>query len=473
MLMKKNSLLISCLVSAALVSCNDAESVLFEENGTSQILFSIDEFVPEIPDTRTNCDPSSNYAITWADGDMIGVFPREGDQEPFTIPTDQVGKSSASFDGGYWALKDGKTYNAYYPFSLDNFASSDMKTMIPVSYLGQYQNGTDCCVGNYDYTYSDWATSVGGSAVSFKFHHLGSFLVLTLPIPFTAQYTTLSVSTDAAVIPVKGTYDLTAATPAFIPTQYASSLSMTLNNFNGVAGQNATFYMMVPPVDLSNRDVMVILSSQDLACSYKIESKNIVASKLYKLSGVLSHRGHEFVDLGLPSGTMWATCNIGANSSEFLGSQFAWGETVTKSTFTKENYSYYDAVDKTYFFVCYDVLPFTKDAAWQTWGEDWYMPTIYQFKELYDNCIWTSTVLNGGNVYKIEGANGNWIYLPRGVSYWTRELLFNYDDNWVNNGYAKIFNPSNPQSSVKGLTGSLAWYGMYIRPVTTNGIFWK
>ena len=282
--MKKHNILFSCLLSMAISSCTENETLGIENQCESQVLFSVDDFIPESL-TRTNCDPSNNYKITWASGDAIGIFPREGDQEPFVIPAEQVGQSKAAFDGGYWALKDGKTYNAYYPFSRENYASSEMKTMIPVTYLGQYQNGTECNVGAFDYTYSDWKESVGGASVSFSFHHIGSFLVLTLPIPATTTYTSLSVSVDEEIIPVKGKYDLTASSPVFVSTDVSSSLSMTLNNFNGVAGQSAVFYMMIPPVDLSAKNVFVTLASASGSCSYSVASKNIAAAKLYKLTG--------------------------------------------------------------------------------------------------------------------------------------------------------------------------------------------
>lgn len=282
--MKKHNILFSCLLSMTISSCTENETLGIENQCESQVLFSVDDFIPESL-TRTNCDPSNNYKITWASGDAIGIFPREGDQEPFVIPAEQVGQSKAAFDGGYWALKDGKTYNAYYPFSRENYASSEMKTMIPVTYLGQYQNGTECNVGAFDYTYSDWKESVGGASVSFSFHHIGSFLVLTLPIPATTTYTSLSVSVDEEIIPVKGKYDLTASSPVFVSTDVSSSLSMTLNNFNGVAGQSAVFYMMIPPVDLSAKNVIVTLASASGSCSYSVASKNIAAAKLYKLTG--------------------------------------------------------------------------------------------------------------------------------------------------------------------------------------------
>ena len=280
----KTATYLGLLFIALFSSCSEKEQIINEEE--VKVLFSVDEF-EGVENSRTSVDPSNKYAITWASGDAIGIFPREGYQEPFIIPTDQVGKSNAEFDGGYWALKDGLTYNAYYPFDKANFESAEMKTKIPVSYVGQEQNGTTCSVGAYDYLYSDWNVAKFGT-VSFKFHHLGSLVVFSLPIPVTTSYSSLTVETSSAVIPVKGSYDLTATNPQFIAD--ASSLSKTistnLTNFTGTANSNATVYMMLPPVDLSSETLTLTLEATDGgSCVYSVPGLNIEKGKIVKYTG--------------------------------------------------------------------------------------------------------------------------------------------------------------------------------------------
>lgn len=271
------------------ISCSDNPSNISDglpqTAGKTHVLGYIDEFETN-GTTRTYADPANNYTVTWMSGDVVGIFPREGYQEPFAIPANQVGQVWAEFDGGYWAMKDGLTYNAYYPFDKANFESADSKETISVSYIGQEQTGTDCCVGPFDYTYADWKEPENGS-ISFNFHHLGSFLVLTLPLPATATYTSLILNADQAVIPTKGTYDLTAATPTFIPDQesLASSLTMTLNNYNGTADDEAVFYMMLPPVDLSERALTVTLTTADASCTFDLDPFVSQAKKLKRLTG--------------------------------------------------------------------------------------------------------------------------------------------------------------------------------------------
>lgn len=113
--------------------------------------------------------------------------------------------------------------------------------------------------------------------------------------------------------------------------------------------------------------------------------------------------GHEWIDLGLPSGTLWATCNIGATSPQEYGNYYAWGETSTKGSYTEDNYTY--SSNPT-------TLPLSADAATVNWGSGWRMPTKEEMEELLNNCsgIWTSR--NSVNGYLLTGSNGNSIFMP-------------------------------------------------------------
>ena len=131
---------------------------------------------------------------------------------------------------------------------------------------------------------------------------------------------------------------------------------------------------------------------------------------------------HEWVDLGLPSGTLWATCNVGASAPEEYGDYFAWGETEPKDYYDWSNYkwcngslnsltkyctkSIYGTVDgKT-------ELDLDDDAANVNWGSSWCMPTLEQMQELCDSCTWQWTTLNGVMGRLVIGPNGNSIFLP-------------------------------------------------------------
>ena len=116
--------------------------------------------------------------------------------------------------------------------------------------------------------------------------------------------------------------------------------------------------------------------------------------------------GHEYVNLGLPSGLLWATCNVGATAPEAYGNYYAWGDVKTKSSYTSSNYS-------TYNLEITDISGNAQyDAATANWGGDWRMPTKDEVNELRNNCTWTWTTQNSVNGYNVEGPNGNSIFLP-------------------------------------------------------------
>lgn len=124
--------------------------------------------------------------------------------------------------------------------------------------------------------------------------------------------------------------------------------------------------------------------------------------------------GHKFVDLGLPSGLKWATCNVGANVPEADGDYFAWGETVSKSYYSWDNYkwSVNGSSDK-YTNSGKTTLDAEDDAVTQNWGEGCRMPTVGEFQELMNNCYRTWTSMYGVYDYKFTSTtNGTSLFLP-------------------------------------------------------------
>jgi uncharacterized protein (TIGR02145 family) len=145
-------------------------------------------------------------------------------------------------------------------------------------------------------------------------------------------------------------------------------------------------------------------------------------------SGVTgTYNGHEYVDLGLPSGTLWATCNVGTDTPEGYGDYFAWGETQAKTTYNWSTYKYCNGGDgwNTLTKYCNDtdygyngftdnlatLLP-EDDAVTANWGSGWRMPTKAQWDELCQNTTNTWTAQNGVNGSLFTASNGNSLFLP-------------------------------------------------------------
>ena len=136
--------------------------------------------------------------------------------------------------------------------------------------------------------------------------------------------------------------------------------------------------------------------------------------------------GYGYVDLGLPSGLLWAYSNIGATNPEDYGNYYAWGETETKETYDWSTYRYCNGSETTLTKYCYDesygndgftdtltTLEADDDAATINWGSNWRMPTQTEMQELVDNCDTTWTTQNGvAGMLFTSRTNGNSIFLP-------------------------------------------------------------
>ncbi len=137
--------------------------------------------------------------------------------------------------------------------------------------------------------------------------------------------------------------------------------------------------------------------------------------------------GHDFVDLGLPSGLLWAANNLGATAATEYGSYYAWGETTAKTVYSWENYKWcngdedhitkYGTDGKT-------VLDAADDAATSLWGTPCRIATKEEFKELEDNCTAQFTTYKGVSGCKLKSkTNGNFIFLPAAGMYSDEDLL--------------------------------------------------
>ena len=194
--------------------------------------------------------------------------------------------------------------------------------------------------------------------------------------------------------------------------------------------------------------------------------------------------GYEYVDLGLS--VKWATFNIGATAPEENGSYFAWGETEPKDEYTLSNYKWYNTSSNSYSKYNYDSsiglvdnklqLDPEDDAAFTNWGENWRMPSVEEYRELFNNCSCKRTTLNGvyGQLFtsKIEGYNDKSIFLPaagcrEGIKlllvgtngfYWSSSLHENYPNN-----ACAFFDYSLGSMSVR-------WEGFPVRPVYDDRI---
>lgn len=170
------------------------------------------------------------------------------------------------------------------------------------------------------------------------------------------------------------------------------------------------------------------VSSEPSASTSKKQNTSKTTNSTTNKANSQNVNGHEYVDLGLKSGTMWATCNVGAKNPHEIGMYFAWGEvegtyTAKKKNgkgFRADNYKYmkkgnsndvtkYCSNDKKY------TLEDSDDAASVNWGRSWCMPTYEQAKELVDNCTYSFVKVQGRTCIKlVSKINNRYIIIPCG-----------------------------------------------------------
>ena len=155
-----------------------------------------------------------------------------------------------------------------------------------------------------------------------------------------------------------------------------------------------------------------VVTVTDTATGYT-KDINVTVEQSYRFCVDDNHP--HLIDLGLPSGTLWACCNVDTDhpenqSPENYGGYYAWGETETKSNYSRSDYQYYkDGPNQS---IGSDIAGTEYDVAHVKWGGSWMMPSLSQQQELLDNCTSTWTTQNGVSGTLFTGTNGNSIFLP-------------------------------------------------------------
>lgn len=219
--------------------------------------------------------------------------------------------------------------------------------------------------------------------------------------------------------------------------------------------------------------------------AYPID-ENWIQNGLVQISGKSGEMFHA-VDLGLPSGTLWAICNIGADRPEDRGSMFSWAETESKNAFSLSNYIWYsDSIASLTGYtdcVLNASLSYEDDAAFVNWGENWQTPSPDNVGELVGNCRLLFCNLNGtygiAFVPKASGFRNNRLFLPftgfaEKVPYYTSENEGFYwtsrlsGSNPFEAEYFSIGSESLPNDAFLKVSHTNRYSGLFIRPVSTK-----
>ena len=326
-------------------------------------------------DTRTSLTATSKgISFGWASYDALGVFPiapetnNQAKQKLNVL--DDADAQFATFDGAGWALSSKNTYAAYCPYN-GQLPASTPYTAVPIDMIGQ--DGTLATIGKkYDYMYapSSFATKTLSDGapfeVVFDFAHAVSILQLNLTMPVAATWksVTLANASGKKVWTTNATMNVSDGTINSLETN--ASIYVTLKNVVTTDNnKQLTLYVAALPT-ITEALTLTATTTEETEYTATLASKNLQPGKAYRYSASLTEvsspgNGHEWVNLGLPSGVKWATMNIGSTSPEDYGQLYGY---------SREN---------------------VYDLATQNWGGAWRLPTKTELEELVNNCYWVWT----------------------------------------------------------------------------------
>ena len=252
------------------------------------------------------------------------------------------------------------------------------------------------------------------------------------------------------------------------------------------------FYIVLPVGTLSEGFTMKVYNGDEFIFSTSTAKNISIELNMVNPMAPLEVTTN-YVNLGLPSGLLWAKCNLGATTPEGYGDYFAWGETTMKGSYKWNTYQYCMGSGNTLTKYCnlsnlgyngftdnLTTLEPIDDAATANWGDSWRMPTKAEFEELLNNTTVTWTTQNGVNgwLFTANDGSGNSLFLPAAGNYWEGEL-YNANDlgqywssslntDFAGNAWCILFTMEYCRMDEFG-----RYYGNTVRPVHEPTSGWK
>ena len=402
-----------------------------------------------VSDSSTRAIFDQYGAFHWQTGDKIGVS-TSGSTGLSSLTLDHTtsgnvvtGSAPVCFNGEI----DGEIGSyAVYPYSASHSISGQTLTYnLPSSYTyssvdeNYYTQGTESYINSANPPAWGKITSKDDELSTELKHLCGVLCVRIDKMPTTDGYVTLTADRK---ITGNFTVDLGAETPELVTsTETATTDNSITITYRAVAGASGVFYF---PLPVGKYNVTLTIgfqkvptysrttSSRSLEISRRdMKRISVTYDTMAKKGGYHTYNGYKFIDLDLPSGTLWAETNVGASGIYGIGRYYTWGETDIKTFYSDPgSYSKYNSTDKL------STLENSDDAAYVNWGSFCRMPTRAQFEELIDsnNCtvegdgkngVWFKSVSTGNSVffpYTGYKYNDESISVGAGGYYWSREI---------------------------------------------------
>lgn len=513
--MKTKYILMLLIAALTMAACSDRISV-----SNADDIYADDALVASIPgyeEATKVTFPGGLSDFKWSNGDCIAVS-RSGSTANgtavFTLL--QGGSKVGNFINDAFSLNPGSEYYAFYPYVAGATSSS-----LPIDVTGQIQNGNANLehIGKYSFMSASFTTNETGGA-SFNFANLCSIIQVHFTAEGEEDYSYLTIESDNVKFPTKAAYNLqTGALSVESASNHVKlSFGEGMHVYNG---ENITISLVAVAYDMSGSNLTFkIYDKHGVKKEFSFSAYAMASGKVYHFreedsfeeppyGGCPDGNHPHMVDLGLPSGTLWACCNLGAETPAEGGVKLSWGQThlVQKNTSGWAEYEFMDkdsnsewginkyqiadeqykgcwySADSTFVGDGHSRLLMSDDPARVNWGGDWRLPTKEECDELnnYTYHAWTSFNYNGtvveGAIYYKKKVSGNYtlrdphiffvsyIYRPSySATYHIAQHIWSSDLNTTTNVHCLLTHGSSSYPA----GGTVRWSQNYVRAVCSK-----
>lgn len=409
----KNVQILAASLILMLTGCQMTDSI--QEAGMPQgrrYVAAMEGFGSE---TRTELDGNQ---VLWSSGDMIMIFDGNDTGSSYVLDQAYSGRSYGEFVPAGDSVTEGSGEEtgavvAFYPYSQDltlSCAPDGTLTLDNVQYPSEQK-----------YVSSSFADS-SFPMVSFhpagedklQFRNLGG--VIHLKVKGKGSVSRVILESNAGEL-ISGNASVSMKQESLPVTTMddEASLSVSLVCDPPIVlseDKIADFYFSLPPVEFTSGFTVTFDYGEKGTLTKKTTKPQSVrrSAILHMPEFTLADMSGPFVDLGLS--VKWAAWNVGADKPEDYGGYYAWGEVEEKSSYSKNNYVYYDSQSTLYSDIGTDISGTEYDVATVKWGEGWRMPTKEELEELVSECTWSTADVGGMSGHNVKGPNGNSIFIP-------------------------------------------------------------
>ena len=375
-------------------------------------------------DNQTKMYIDDNRYPCWDNGDEVYI-----NADAYSVSS--ASGNSASIVG----VAAAEAYRAVYPASLvavgtDITGSGSIAIELPATQVYATANGHQ----RVDVPMAAYLTE----GTTLQFHNICSVVRVAVSNATGEALTLDRIVVEAQNAALSGAATATVSGTAFdgvsmsATASHATTLSFAGSTVTVPASGTGTFDIVVPP--FTNDNITITLyNTDDAYCEIVKSGVSLAQNTIANVAMTVGSLTERWVDLGLPSGLLWATCNVGATSPEEYGDYFAWGETTPKTTYDWATYAWCNGSQYTLTKYCdnaaYGYNGFTDnltilqpgdDAATVNYGGR--TPTREEWQELSGNTTSEWTTQNGVDGRRFTGSNGNSLFLPAAGLRWGSSL---------------------------------------------------